>query len=55
MLTDGWPREGVIDEWFEGALESAYARRYETINAIFQESVSKYGDKEVFVFPSERK
>jgi len=42
----------VIDEWFEGALESAYARRYPNLNAIFQESLIKFADKEVFVFPS---
>jgi len=52
MLKDGWPREGVIDEWFEGALESAYARRYQTLNAIFQESVARFGDKEIFIFPA---
>jgi acyl-CoA synthetase (AMP-forming)/AMP-acid ligase II len=52
MLVGGWPREGVIDEWFEGALESAYACRYQNLNAIFQESVVKFGDKEIFVFPN---
>ena len=49
---DGWPRQGVIDEWFEGALETAYACRYQNLHAIFQESVTKFGDKEIFIFPT---
>jgi long-chain acyl-CoA synthetase len=52
MLVDGWPREGIIDEWFEGALENAYASRYQNLNAMFQESLIKFGDKEIFVFPT---
>jgi long-chain acyl-CoA synthetase len=55
MLVDGWPREGIIDEWFEGALESTYASRYQNLNAIFQESLIKFGDKEIFVFPTLQK
>jgi acyl-CoA synthetase (AMP-forming)/AMP-acid ligase II len=52
MLGDGWPREGVIDEWFEGALETAYACRYPNLMAIFQDGLEKFGDEEVFIFPS---
>lgn len=48
----GWPREGVIDEWFDGALESAYACRYQNLYSIFLDGLSKYADHEVFVFPA---
>lgn len=52
MLKDGWPREGVIDEWFEGALETAYACRYPNLMAIFQDGLVKYGDQEIFISPT---
>ncbi len=52
MLAGGWPRDGVIDEWFEGALETVYARRYPNLTAIFAESLCAYGDDEIFVFPA---
>jgi len=52
MLKDGWPREGVIDEWFEGALETAYACRYPNLMAVFQDGLARFGDKEIFIFPS---
>jgi len=52
MLKDGWPRDGVIDEWFDGALETAYARRYPNLMAIFKEGLSRFGDQEVFIFPT---
>ncbi len=51
MLKDGWPREGVIDEWFEGALETAYAKRYPNLVAIFKEGLSRFPDEEIFIFP----
>ena len=52
MLAGGWPRDGVIDEWFEGALETVYARRYPNLTAIFAESLRAYGDDEIFIFPA---
>ncbi len=52
MLDGGWPRDGVIDEWFEGTLESSYACRYQNLYSIFKESVARFGDKEIFVFPT---
>ncbi|NPV58696.1 MAG: acyl--CoA ligase [Actinobacteria bacterium] len=52
MAMKGWPREGVIDEWFDGALESAYACRYQNLYSIFLDGLSKYADHEVFVFPA---
>ena len=52
MLRKGWPREGVIDEWFEGALETAYARRYPNLYAIFLEGLARFPDDEIFVFPT---
>ncbi len=52
MLRGGWPREGVIDEWFEGALETAYARRYPNLYAIFKEGLARFPDEEIFVFPA---
>ncbi|RJP35738.1 MAG: long-chain fatty acid--CoA ligase [Actinobacteria bacterium] len=52
MLKDGWPRDGVIDEWFEGALETAYASRYPNLMAIFRDGLARFGDEEIFVFPS---
>jgi len=42
----------VIDEWFEGALETAYACRYPNLMAIFQDGLVKYGDEEIFIFPT---
>ena len=48
----GWPRDGIIDEWFEGALETAYARRYPNLMAVFRDGLSAYGDEEIFVFPT---
>jgi long-chain acyl-CoA synthetase len=51
MLEQGWPREGIIDEWYEGSLETAYARRYPNLNAIFLEGLAKYGEREIFIFP----
>ncbi len=48
MLRDGWPREGVVDEWFEGAMETAYARRYPSLMAIFQDGLARFGDGEGF-------
>ncbi len=52
MLTGGWPREGVIEEWFEGCLETAYACRYPTLMAIFNDGLARFGDEEIFVFPA---
>src|SRR4030042_4667666 len=52
VYKDGWPRKGVIDEWFEGALESAYACRYPNLMAVFQDGVARFGDEEIFVFPT---
>jgi acyl-CoA synthetase (AMP-forming)/AMP-acid ligase II len=52
MLKDGWPRQGVIDEWFEGALETAYACRYPNLMAIFMDGLAKFGDEEIFIFPA---
>lgn len=52
MLRDGWPRVGVIDEWFEGALETAYARRYPNLMAIFKEGLARFPDEEIFIFPT---
>ncbi len=49
---EGWPRDGVIDEWFDGALERAYACRYRNLYSIFLDGLSKYPDKEIFVFPT---
>ena len=48
----GWPRDGVIDEWFEGALESTYACRYPNLYAIFLDGLSRYPDEEIFIFPT---
>ncbi|MBN2025241.1 MAG: acyl--CoA ligase [Actinobacteria bacterium] len=52
MLKDGWPRDGVIDEWFEGALETSYACRYPNLMSIFQDGLARFGDEEIFVFPT---
>jgi len=52
MLKDGWPRGGVIDEWFEGALESAYACRYPNLMSIFKDGLARFGDDEIFIFPT---
>jgi acyl-CoA synthetase (AMP-forming)/AMP-acid ligase II len=52
MYEDGWPRDGIIDEWFEGALETTYACRYPSLIAIFKDGLAKYGDEEIFVFPT---
>ncbi len=52
MLKDGWPRDGVIDEWFEGALETAYSCRYPNLMAIFQDGLARFGDEEIFIFPT---
>lgn len=52
MLERGWPRDGVIDEWFEGALETAYARRYPNLLAIFKEGLARFPDHEIFIFPT---
>jgi len=52
MLKDGWPRSGVIDEWFEGALETSYACRYPNLMSIFQDGLAKFGDEEIFIFPT---
>ena len=52
MLKDGWPRKGVIDEWFDGALESTYACRYPNLMAIFQDGLARFGDEEIFIFPA---
>ncbi|MDI6875018.1 class I adenylate-forming enzyme family protein [Candidatus Solincola sp.] len=52
MLKEGWPKDGVIDEWFEGTLETAYARRYPNLLAIFKEGLARYPDQEIFIFPT---
>ena len=52
MLELEWPRAGIIDEWFEGSLETTYALRYPNLMAIFQDGLSKYGDEEIFIFPT---
>jgi long-chain acyl-CoA synthetase len=52
MLEHGWPRDGVVDEWFEGSLETTYALRYPNLMAVFLDGLSKYGDEEIFVFPT---
>ncbi|MBC7230957.1 MAG: acyl--CoA ligase [Actinobacteria bacterium] len=52
MALKGWPRDGVIDEWYEGALESVYARRYQNLYAVFLDGLQKYPDEEIFVFPT---
>ena len=52
MLEHGWPRDGVIDEWFEGSLETTYALRYPNLMSVFADGLSKYGDEEIFIFPT---
>jgi acyl-CoA synthetase (AMP-forming)/AMP-acid ligase II len=52
MLEHGWPRDGVVDEWFEGSLETTYALRNPNLMAVFLDGLSKYGDEEIFVFPT---
>ena len=52
MSEKGWPRDGVVTEWYEGALEDAYACRYPNLTAIFLETLSKLPGKEAFIFPA---
>lgn len=52
ILKEGWPKEGIIEQWFDGNLEDVFAKRYQSLNEIFMEGVAKNRDKEIFIFPA---